>query len=422
MKIVENTRRKAISSKLSKINARELNLMHDLLVVGRLGITECAERLGLHLISELLENDRARLCGKPNERDLNSHVARWGYKESSCYLGGGKVHVDRPRIRDLDKEREIELPLWDRLQDPRYFNEEVFKNMIHGVSTRDYKATLDQTIKRLGISKSKVDRAFIHKAMKHWQDFQTRDLSGIDAWAILIDGIYFGTTSVGISAMAFDTIGEKHPLGFWEGSTESSENVMALFRDLESRGFKINSNQLFILDGGGGVIKAVENRIGKEIVLIQRCFIHKLRNLKEYLPKNHHWKATYMLHLIRDAATEAQAKDHLRKMLLWLKDINISAYNSLNEAAPYLTTAQRLNVPQELRKSVQSTNCIESMFSIGPRKVFRNVKRWRNSKQRQRYLAIGLIEAQKRFRKLRGYRTINGWLAQRSVDPTRKVG
>lgn len=422
MKLIKNFRRRAIRRQLQKINARELNIMRDLIVTGRQGITECATKLGIHLISALLENDRSRICGEPNERDGNSHLARWGYKESSAYLGGGKVRVDRPRVRDLKEKEEIDLSLWTSLQNPSYFNEEIFRNMIRGVSTRDYQGTLDNTIERLGISKSTVDRAFIKKALAHWKEFQSRDLSHIDAWAILIDGIYFGKSSVGISALAFDKNGNKHPLGFWEGLTEGSENVTALFRDLESRGFKIHKDQLFILDGGGGVIKAVENWIGKDVVLIQRCFIHKLRNIKEYLAKKYHWKATQMLNLIRDAVTEAQAKEHLAQMLRWLKEINMSAYNSLEEAASYLTTAHRLNVPIELRKSVQSTNTIESMFSTGPRKVFRNVKRWRNSEQRQRYLAIGLMESEKRFRKLRGYRMIPIWLSQRIIDSTRKAG
>lgn len=299
--------------------------------------------------------------------------------------------------------------------------------MIRGISTRDYEGTLDGTLTHLGISKSSVDRAFVRKAMQNWKQLQERDLSPIEAWAVLIDGIHIKKEAIGIAALAYTISDDKEALGFWEGSTESAENVDALLRDLERRGFNFKKIVVYILDGSKGEISALERRFGRDVKIV-RCFVYKLRNLKEWLPKDKHWAVTQKLHLIRDATTEAQAKTHFDSLARWLKEINISAYKSIQEAGPYLTMLQRLGVPLELRKAIQSTNAIESMFFVGPRKVSRNVKRWRNSMQRQRYLVIGFLEAQRRFRKIRGYKMIKPWLLSRGlwieekIDSQRKVG
>ncbi len=395
---------------------------HEALMAGKEGVMDVVMKMGLAGIASVLEHARSQVCGALYERDGQSHLARWGYKRGRVYVGGQQATMDRPRVRDTKEGREVGLPAWDRLQDPGEFDETVFQRVVRGVSTRDYEGALGTTMEALGVKKSGVDRAFIRRATLKWQEMQERDLSGIEAWAVLIDGIYIRQEAVGICALAYTRQGEKEPLGFWEGTTESAENVAALFADLERRGFRLSEEQLFVVDGGGGLTKALENRFGKEQALICRCFLHKLRNLKKYLPRRHHGEATRRLFGIRDAATLPEAERELEGMLRWLKDVNVSAHRSLEEAGRHLTTLQRIGVPEELHLHLYSTNAIESMFSTGPRKVMRNVKRWRGSPQRQRYLASGMWWAWRRFRKLNGFRKIEPWLAQRGLATKRKAG
>ena len=394
---------------------------HGALVEGRERVIDCVMEIGLAGVQEVLEYARTRISGEPYARDGNRDLARWGYKTGKVYVGGRTVALERPRIRDVGQGREVDLPAWRRLQDPREFDEAVYRRVVRGISCRDYEGALEETTRAMGISRNEVDRAFIRKATAKWKQMQERDLSQIKAWAVVIDGIHLGGEAVGICALAFTEEGEKEPLGFWEGSTESSENVGALLADLEKRGFRMGLDTLFLIDGGSGLTRGLRNRFGKD-VLIARCFLHKLRNLKKYLAQRYHAEARQRLYRIRDAVTEAQALEEMRSMLAWLKGINVSAHRSLEEAGPCLTTLQRLSVPGLLRKHLYTTNAVESMFATGPRKVSRNVKRWRNSPQRQRYLAAGLHWAWARFRKLDGYKELRPWLAQRELAAQRKTG
>jgi transposase-like protein len=396
---------------------------YEMLMAGREQVMMCVMEVGLVGIGEVLEHARGLICGEPYERDERNHMARWGYKRGRAYVGGQQVAMDRPRVRDLREGEEVMLPAWKRLQDPREFDETVFGRMIRGISTRDYEGALMTTMDALGVSKSNVDRAFIRKATARWQEMQERDLSKLRVWAILIDGIHFRGEGVGICAIGYTVEGEKEPLGFWEGSTESTENASALLGDLERRGLKLTPDMLFGIDGGGGLTKSLENRLGKGKALICRCFLHKLRNLKKYLAPRYHREVRQRLYRIRDAVALEEAEREARSMLEWLQGINVSAHRSLQEAAPYLTTLQRAEVPAELRKHLYTTNSVESMFSTGPRKLMRNVKRWRGgSMQRQRYLAVGLWWAWQHFRKLNGYRKIAPWLAQRELAMKKRAG
>ena len=388
---------------------------------GRERVIDCVMEIGLAGVQEVLEYARTLVCGEPYERDGNRDLARWGYKAGKAYVGGRTVSLERPRIRDVGKGREVDLPAWKRLQDPAEFDEAVYRRIVRGISCRDYEGALEETRHAMGVSRNQVDRAFIRKATARWKQMQERDLSKVKAWAVVIDGIHIGGEAVGICALAFTEDGQKEPLGFWEGSTESSENVGALLADLEKRGFRMDADTLFLIDGGSGLTKGLRNRFGKD-VLIARCFLHKLRNLKKYLAPRYHAEARHRLYRIRDAVTEAQAMEEMRSMLVWLKGINVSAHRSLEEAGVHLTTLQRLSVPGLLRKHLYTTNAVESMFGAGPRKVSRNVKRWRNSPQRQRYLAAGLHWAWTHFRKLDGYKALRPWLAQRELAAKRETG
>lgn len=244
---------------------------------------------------------------------------------------------------------------------------------------------------------------------KELKAFNERDLSGFDPFAIFLDTVHRGGNAF-IVAMGIMIGGEKKNLGFWEGATENSDICKELLEDIERRGLKLSRRIVFVTDGGSGIIKALRARYGKHLIH-QRCTVHKDRNIQKHLPKKHRKKAHLKYTRALAMTTYADAKEELKKLEAWLREINVSAANSLNEAMEEILRVHRLKVPQLLRKSLHTTNPLESMFSM-VRDSEKNIKRYRDSKMAQRWLGAALIHAEKRFRRVKGYLQINKVLGE----------
>ena len=204
--------------------------------------------------------------------------------------------------------------------------------------------------------------------------------------------------------MGVDLDGKKHVLGFWEGATENKEIAQMLLSDLESRGLKIPRETLFITGGGKGLIAALKDRFGKDLIH-QRCTIHKDRNLQRHLPKRWRDEAHRRLRNALAMRTYSDARQELRKLEIWLAERNESAAASLREGGEELLTLHRLEVPPALRVSMHSTNMIESLFST-VRHCEKNLKRYRNSRMSQRWLAAVLLYVEKGFHAIKGFQFI----------------
>ena len=203
-----------------------------------------------------------------------------------------------------------------------------------------------------------------------------------------------------VVAVGLDIQGNKQVLGFWEGATENAEVVGALLDDLQSRGLRLGRRVLFIIDGGKALIKALIERFGEK-VLVQRCTIHKDRNIQAHLPKKHRNEAHRRFRHAFEQNDYKDAERELREFERWLRSINESAADSLLEAFDQLLTLHRLKVPALLRKTLHSTNPIESLFSQ-VRGCEKNIKRYRNSSMSQRWLASVLLYAESKFRRIKG--------------------
>jgi transposase-like protein len=203
-----------------------------------------------------------------------------------------------------------------------------------------------------------------------------------------------------VVALGLDITGHKRVLGFWEGATENAEVGEMLLSDLEQRGLKLSAKVLFIIDGGKGLAKTLRSRYGRKL-LLQRCTIHKDRNLQAHLPKRHRAEAHRRFRVALEQNDYKEAEKMLRELEKWLREINESAADSLLEAFHELLTLHRLKVPALLRKTLHSTNPIESLFSH-VRSCEKNIKRYHNSNMAQRWLASVLLYAEKTFRTIKG--------------------
>ncbi|GER92650.1 hypothetical protein A45J_0368 [hot springs metagenome] len=228
-------------------------------------------------------------------------------------------------------------------------------------------------------------------------------MSDFRAFAIYLDTIHRAGEAF-IIALGIDTEGKKMPLGFWQGATENHELCEELLADMERRGLKLTKRTIWVTDGGKGIIKALRDKFGKKL-LHQRCTIHKDKNIQKHLAKRYRKEAHRKFKTALEQNSYEDAKEMLLEMEKWLRGINESAADSLLEAIEEILTLHRLKVPELLRKTLRSTNPIESMFSM-VRDAEGNIKRYRNSRMKQRWLASVLLYCEKRFKRVNGYASI----------------
>jgi putative transposase len=331
---------------------------------------------------------------------------KWAYQKGCVYIGDRKISVRHPRLRGPGGE--IPLQSYEALKRPGVFSEEVLDKTLRGLSARRYSETLVEASQAFGVSPSTVSRHLIEATSQRLKEFKERDLSGMIPFAIFIDTIHRGGEAF-LIALGIDTEGHKHVLGFWEGATENHEMCEELFSDLERRGFGLSKKILWVTDGGKGILKALRDRFGKKL-MHQRCTIHKDRNIQRHLAKKYRKEAHRRFKTALEQNSYEDAKKMLKEFEIWLRAINESAADSLLEAFEDILTLHRLKIPGLLRKTLTSTNPIESLFST-VRDCEGNIKRYRNSAMSQRWLGTVLLHCEKGFRRVKGYTDIAGVIA-----------
>jgi transposase-like protein len=356
----------------------------------------------LGMIKNLFDEEVGALCGNRFSRKGGDLCHRTGSDPGSVIVGGQRVRVNKPRLRKAG--REIGLQTYSALQNFDMLGERVMNHMLSGVSTRNYEPLLDEMEGGLGLKKSTVSSAFVKGSQKILDEMNSRDLSAMEFCSIMVDGVGFGSRTV-ITALGIKLDGKKLILGLREGDTENSEVVKDLFRNLIDRGLRVNVNYLFVIDGSKALKKAIQKVFGTHTP-IQRCVRHKERNIIQYLDKQHHaefqrrWKKLHGYVNYDAALAEYKMLEH------WLSQINHAALNSLQEAEMETLTVIKLKVGALLRKSLLSTNPIESAFSKTKGKTGR-VRNWKSSPdQVSRWAASALALVEKQFRIVKGFREI----------------
>jgi transposase-like protein len=172
---------------------------------------------------------------------------------------------------------------------------------------------------------------------------------------------------------------------------------------LSERGFTLHCQKLLcVIDGSKALSRALKNVFG-DVVLIQRCWLHKLRNLEGYLPQEKHQELHRRMNRMMNLDRYKDAREELKKLREWLMPTSEQAANSLDEAGEELLTLHKLGIPLVLRRSLDSTNIIESLFSVVRQKLH-NVKNWnsRNANRKMQWISSAILQHKKKMRRLRG--------------------
>ena len=363
---------------------------------------------GIETLGEMLEADATALCGPRHRRSPERRGYRWGTTQSEIAYHGGKVKLPRPRVRSLTGE-EMMLDSWAGVADGELLNYWALNLALLSVSTRKYGRAVRlpegdlPRIKGDATSKSAVSRRFVALSRKRMKAWLSSDLSELDLIVIQVDGIHVGD-HVLLAAVGVDGNGEKHVLGVIEGATENKAVVQALLDNLIGRGLDPEVPRLFIVDGAKALSRAIRNSFG-DVAAIQRCQIHKGRNIIERLDEGLKPSVKKALRQAWDQEDAAKAERLLRNLARRLEHDDPGVSGSILEGLEEILTVIRLGLPPELRRSLACTNIIENALGT-VRQTSRNVKRWRNGEMALRWTAAGLLEAQKGFRRLKAYRQL----------------
>jgi putative transposase len=359
-----------------------------------------AASAGVLIMREIMEQEVESLAGKRYSR--RTAIDRWGKQEGYVMIGGQKAAVHHTRLRNK-AGKEVPLTSYERFQDAGQRTQAVFQRLVSGLSCRNYPRAIETIRHGYGVSKSVVNREMIEATSHQLKTLCARDLSAFALCAMIIDGVRLGD-HIFIVALGVETSGKKAILGFREGSTENADVCVKLLEDLVERGLTSDAAVLVVIDGAKALRSAVERFFGARAAL-QRCQVHKRRNVKQHLPDKYHAEYERKLSAAYKMTSYHDAKHALESIGRELERLNPDAAASLREGLEETLTLHRLQIPPLLRRSLSSTNLIESAFSRG-RSVMRNVKRWIDSQQRHRWLATALLEAEKKFRTIKGYHSM----------------
>jgi len=312
------------------------------------------------------------------------------------------VPVERPRVRTRG-DKEVRLGSYEMFHRGEPLTETVWEKLMLGLSTRKYGQAVRQFTEAYGLEKSAVSERFIEASRAKLKEMMERRLDNTRLCALLIDATPFEGQQM-VAALGINEDGRKTILGLRQGATENATVVGELLGDLVERGLDFTVPRLYVLDGGKALAAAVKKHAG-ESAAIQRCQVHKRRNVLDHLTDEHKPAVAKKLNAAYGLEDYGAAKQALNTLQRELMDLNPSAARSLGEGMEETLTVHRLRLPMQLRKTMASTNVIESAFSIVER-VCKNVKRWHGGDQRERWVGSGLLVAEKQFRRIQGYKQI----------------
>jgi putative transposase len=351
---------------------------------------------------EVMDYEVTALVGPKNHSNPERGAVRWGSERGYCVVGGQKIPLERPRVRDTRK-REVPLGSYEMMRRASLMEESVWHKMIHGLTTRRYSQVIEELEQAYGIKKSTISEHFIEASRQRLDKLLARRLNEQALCAMMIDGTPFGDQQL-ITAIGLTVHGHKLVLGLRQGATENTTVVKQLLDDLGERGVDFEVPRLYVLDGGKALFAGVRRMAGKAAV-VQRCQVHKIRNVIDHLPEEHHGHVRQKLHSAYGMREYADARRGLDLLLRQLMDLNPSAARSLEEGMEETLAVHRLRVPPMLRPSLSSTNVIESAFSV-VETVCRNVKHWQGGDQYLRWVGSGLLYAESRWNRVHGYREL----------------
>ena len=380
----------------------------ELVGAAKEGLLALSVGVGLGVLGELMAEEVDDVVGSKGKHDPGRTAVRHGHEGGEVTLGGRRVAVDRPRARTVDGESEVPLETYRHFADRDPLTRLVCEQMLAGVSTRRFERTREPVGEQVeaaarSTSKSAVSREFVARTRENLKALMGRRLDDVRLAVLMFDGIELkGRTNV--VALGVTTDGVKIPLGLWEGSTENSAVATALLSDLVDRGLDVEQGVLCVLDGAKALRKAVRDVLGVRTP-VQRCVRHKERNVLDHLPERDRPAIKRRLRAAWKLDDHAQALDRLHGLAAGLDRSHPGAAASLREGLEETLTLTRLGIHGQLKRTLESTNPCESMIEC-VRRSARNVKRWQNGDMALRWTAAGMLEAERQFRRIIGYRDL----------------
>jgi putative transposase len=398
----------AVTREERPLPARVQEALGELVGAAQEGLMALSVGVGLGVLAELMEEEVGEVVGEKGRHDPERAAVRHGHEAGEVTLGGRRVGVQRPRARAADGSGEVALEVYRHFADRDPLSRIVLERMLAGVSCRRYGRAGEPVGQQVeeqarGVSKSAISRSFIERTRQALGELMARRLDDVRLAVLMLDGIELkGRTN--IVALGVTSDGVKIPLGLWEGSTENATVARALLSDLVERGLDTTQGVLCVLDGSKALRKAVRDVFG-EAAPVQRCIRHKERNVLDHLPERERAGVRRRLRAAWDDTDHRRALDRLEQLAGELQRSHPGAAASLREGMAETLTLTRLGIGGQLRRTLASTNPIESMIEC-VRRSARNVKRWSSGEMALRWTAAGMLEAERQFRRIIGYQQL----------------
>jgi putative transposase len=370
----------------------------------REGLLAMAVGTGLQVMVAMMNDDVTAVCGPRGQHDVNRTATRHGSEDGSVTLGGRRVPIVRPRMRAVEGSGELPVPSYEVFSSTEVLGRMAMDKMLAGISTRGWQAGLEPVGEQVGraatgTSKSAISRRFVKATETALAELLARPLQELDLVALMLDGVHFGE-HVCVVALGIGIDGTKYPLALVEGDTENTTVVKDLLTGLRKRGLDTTKPILVVIDGAKALKAAISAVFDHPI--IQRCQIHKIRNVTDRLPDQLASTVGKRMRAAYRAGSALAAEAQLEALAKELERTHPGAAGSLREGMAETLTVLRLGVPPTLARTLRSTNSIESMISIA-RTHSRNVKHWQGGQMALRWCAAGLTEAGKQFRRVNGH-------------------
>ncbi len=399
---------------LEQVGTSELGLpprvqeaLGELVSSAKEGLLALSVGVGLGLLAELMEEEVDEVVGPKGKHNLERSAVRHGREAGEVTLGGRRVQVERPRVRSGDRSSEVALRTYRHFADRDPLSRLVLEQMLAGVSTRRFERTREPVGSEVeaaarSTSRSAVSREFVARTRENLLGLMSRRLDDVRLAVLMLDGIELKGRCC-VVALGITSDGVKLPLGLWDGSTENATVARELLSNLVARGLDLGQGVLCVVDGAKALRKAIDEVLGP--VPVQRCIRHKERNVLDHLPERDRPPVKQRLRRAWARDDHERALDELRTLAGELERSHPGAAASLREGMAETLTVTRLGVKGSLKRTLQSTNPCESMIEI-VRHTSRNVKRWQSGDMCLRWTAAGMLEAERQFRKIIGYREL----------------
>lgn len=410
-RILGKTDTRALAAYLAK-EGQYLLPMVELIESSKAAVGELIDVVGRAAVEAVLILSALGVAGEKHRGRRGGEVRWHGFQPGRVALAERKLRVQKPRLRRRGRGRgaEVELPAYAAMQEDGALGGRMLSILLAGVSTRQYHRVIPEMADTVGVSRSAVSREFAEASAGKLKELSERRFEGVDLLVIYIDGMVFGSHHI-VAAVGVDREGRKHALGVAHGSSENETVARDLLAGLAARGVSPGRRRLFVIDGSKALRSAIEKVYG-EGSPVQRCRNHKVKNVTDYLPQElkDQVKAA-MRAAYRLPWREGMAR--LKKQAEWLRGEYPAAAASLLEGLEETFTVNRLGLSPALRRCLGTTNLIESPQGTVRRKS-RRVSRWRDGEMVLRWAGASLLDAERSFRRVMGYRDL--WMLQAILD------